>query len=79
MRWAAPRVGATRATILHSQIESATDDSEFVEVYNTGRHFLYVAGTRARDFLMVSCVRPRSEFLENRALEAARRIRVAAA
>ena len=35
------------------------------EVYNTERHLLYVACTRARDQLFVSSVAPASEFLED--------------
>ena len=34
-----------------ARIESAGDDSELEEIYNTERHLLYVACTRARDFL----------------------------
>jgi hypothetical protein len=50
---------------LQSRIESVADDSDLEEVYNTERHLLYVACTRARDYLMVSCVRPGSEFLDD--------------
>jgi superfamily I DNA/RNA helicase len=35
------------------------------EVYNTERHLLYVACTRAREFLLVTSVRPASEFLDD--------------
>lgn len=48
---------------LQSRIESVTDDSDLEEVYNTERHLLYVACTRARDHLLVTGVRPASEFL----------------
>jgi superfamily I DNA/RNA helicase len=34
-------------------------------VYNTERHLLYVACTRARDHLLVTSVRPASEFLDD--------------
>ena len=34
------------------------DQADLEEVYNTERHLLYVACTRARDFLMVSGVWP---------------------
>jgi superfamily I DNA/RNA helicase len=47
------------------RIESAADDSDLEEVYNTERHLLYVACTRARDFLLVSGVKPASEFLDD--------------
>lgn len=50
---------------LQSRIESVTDDSDLEEVYNTERHLLYVACTRARDSLMVSSVSPASEFLDD--------------
>jgi len=48
---------------LKDRIESVTDDSDLEEVYDTERHLLYVACTRARDHLMVSGVSPASEFL----------------
>lgn len=35
------------------------------EVYNTERHLLYVACTRARDHLLVTSVEPASEFLDD--------------
>jgi superfamily I DNA/RNA helicase len=48
---------------LQSRIEEVTDDSDLEEVYNTERHLLYVACTRARDQLLVTGVEPGSEFL----------------
>ncbi len=48
---------------LQSRIEEVTDDSDLEEVYNTERHLLYVACTRARDRLFVTAVEPGSEFL----------------
>lgn len=48
---------------LQSRIEEVTDDSDLEEVYNTERHLLYVACTRARDRLLVTAVEPGSEFL----------------
>jgi len=48
---------------LQSRIESVVDDSDLEEVYNTERHLLYVACTRARDHLLVTGVKPASEFL----------------
>jgi superfamily I DNA/RNA helicase len=45
------------------RIETVADDSQLEEVYNTERHLLYVACTRARDHLIVSGVSPESEFL----------------
>jgi superfamily I DNA/RNA helicase len=50
---------------LQQRIESVTDDADLEEVYNTERHLLYVACTRARDQLMVSGVEPVSEFLDD--------------
>lgn len=48
---------------LQSRIEEVTDESDLEEVYNTERHLLYVACTRARDCLLVTGVAPGSEFL----------------
>jgi superfamily I DNA/RNA helicase len=50
---------------LQSRIETAADDSDLEEVYNTERHLLYVACTRARDHLLVTSVDPASEFLDD--------------
>jgi mRNA-degrading endonuclease RelE of RelBE toxin-antitoxin system len=50
---------------LQSRIESVTDDSDLEEVYNTERHLLYVACTRARDHLLVTACEPGSEFLDD--------------
>ncbi|KAK48176.1 DNA helicase [Caballeronia jiangsuensis] len=47
------------------RIDSASDDVELTEIYNTERHLLYVACTRARDSLHVSAVNPESEFLQD--------------
>ncbi len=48
-----------------ARIESVVDDADLEEVYDTERHLLYVACTRARDFLLVTSVSPASEFLED--------------
>lgn len=48
---------------LQSRIESVGDDGDLQEVYETERHLLYVACTRARDRLFISGVEPTSEFL----------------
>jgi hypothetical protein len=50
---------------LQDRIETVADDSDLEEVYNTERHLLYVACTRARDHLMVTGVEPASEFLDD--------------
>lgn len=47
------------------RIESVTDDADLEEVYNTERHLLYVACTRARDHLLVTGMHPASEFLDD--------------
>ncbi len=47
------------------RIEMVTDDTDLEEVYNTERHLLYVACTRARDHLLVTGVEPASEFLDD--------------
>ncbi|WP_369500862.1 3'-5' exonuclease [Rhodanobacter sp. FW021-MT20] len=47
------------------RLESVADDADLEEVYNTERHLLYVACTRARDHLWVSGVDPVSEFLDD--------------
>jgi len=48
---------------LQERIETVTDTSDLEDVYNTERHLLYVACTRARDHLLVTSVDPASEFL----------------
>ena len=50
---------------LQSRIESVTDESDLEDVYNTERHLLYVAMTRARDHLLVTATDPHSEFLDD--------------
>ncbi len=50
---------------LQERIESVADESDLEEVYQTERHLLYVACTRARDHLLVTAVKPGSEFLED--------------
>jgi superfamily I DNA/RNA helicase len=50
---------------LQERIEVVSDPSDLEEVYNTERHLLYVACTRARDRLLVSGMEPTSEFLQD--------------
>jgi superfamily I DNA/RNA helicase len=50
---------------LQERIETVTDESDLEDVYNTGRHLLYVACTRARDHLLITSTEPSSEFLED--------------
>ena len=47
------------------RIETAADIADLEEIYNTERHLLYVACTRARDHLLVTSVEPASEFLDD--------------
>ena len=47
------------------RIEAITDDADLQEVYDTERHLLYVACTRARDYLLVTSGELPSEFLDD--------------
>ncbi len=47
------------------RIETVTDNSDLAEVYDTERHLLYVACTRARDYLLVTSGNSPSEFLDD--------------
>ena len=53
---------------LQARIETVGDDADLQEVYDTERHLLYVACTRARDHLLVTAVEPGSEFLDDMAV-----------
>ncbi len=48
---------------LQARIETVAEESDLEEVYNTERHLLYVACTRARDHLLVTSGDVPSEFL----------------
>lgn len=50
---------------LQSRIQDIADAADLQEVYNTERHLLYVACTRARDRLLVTATEPASEFLDD--------------
>lgn len=50
---------------LQQRIETVGDDADLKKVYDTERHLLYVACTRARDRLLVTAVEPASEFLDD--------------
>ena len=50
---------------LQSRVEEITDAADLDEVYNTERSLLYVACTRGRDRLLVTGVKPASEFLDD--------------
>jgi superfamily I DNA/RNA helicase len=47
------------------RIETATDETDLEEIYDTERHLLYVACTRARELLLLTALSPGSEFLED--------------
>jgi mRNA-degrading endonuclease RelE of RelBE toxin-antitoxin system len=50
---------------LQERIENVGDESDLEDVYNTERQLLYVACTRARDYLLVTSTTPASEFLDD--------------
>jgi mRNA-degrading endonuclease RelE of RelBE toxin-antitoxin system len=50
---------------LQERIEKVGDDADLQEVYDTERHLLYVACTRARDHLLLTGIEPASEFLDD--------------
>lgn len=50
---------------LQERIEAVGDHADLQDVYDTERHLLYVACTRARDNLLVTGVEPGSEFLDD--------------
>jgi len=47
------------------RMENVADDVDLEEVYDSERHLLYVACTRARDHLLVTGVEPATEFLSD--------------
>lgn len=53
---------------LQERIETVGDDADLQEVYDTERHLLYVACTRARDHLLITGAAPVSEFLDDMTL-----------
>lgn len=67
MEFRAVAVMACDDEVIPSQnrIEAVTDDADLAEVYDTERHLLYVACTRARDFLIVTSGDAPSEFLDD--------------
>jgi len=48
-----------------ARLAGVTEDSDLQDVYETERHLLYVACTRARDRLLVTGREPASEFLDD--------------
>lgn len=67
MEFRAVAVMACDDEVIPSQqrIETVADESDLKEAYDTERHLLYVACTRARDYLLVSGVDPASEFIDD--------------
>lgn len=67
MEFRAVAVMACDDEVIPSQhrIETVTDDADLAEVYDTERHLLYVACTRARDYLLVTSGDAPSEFLDD--------------
>ncbi len=51
--------------LLQQRIDEVADEADLKEVYDTERHLLYVACTRARDRLLVTSTEPASEFLSD--------------
>lgn len=50
---------------LRARLDAVADEADLREVYDTERHLLYVACTRARDRLLVTGTEPPSEFLDD--------------
>jgi superfamily I DNA/RNA helicase len=50
---------------LQERIDAVGDEGDLEEVFNTERHLFYVGCTRARDHLLVTGVKPASEFLDD--------------
>ncbi len=48
-----------------ARIDAIADEGDLEEVYDTERHLLYVACTRARDRLLVTATTPASEFIKD--------------
>ncbi len=55
---------------LQSRVDGATNEDELREVFDTERSLFYVACTRARDRLLLSAVRPVSEFFGDMGISA---------
>jgi superfamily I DNA/RNA helicase len=47
------------------RIETVGDEADLEEIYDSERRLRYVAGTRARDHLLVTGGSPASEFLDD--------------
>ena len=55
---------------LQTRIQAVADEGDLEDAYETERHLLYVACTRARDHLLVTGLNPASEFLDDLSGEA---------
>lgn len=53
------------AILSRARIEAITDHADLEEVYQTERHLLSGACTRARDHLLVTNAGPQSEFVDD--------------
>lgn len=62
-----PKTGAAQLVEVRETVQkiSVADDADLQEVYDTERHLLYVACTRARDHLLVTSGDVPSEFLDD--------------
>ncbi len=50
---------------LDERVADAADEAELDDIYETERRLLYVACTRAREHLLLTGVRPASEYLDD--------------
>lgn len=57
-------IADTFTSSLQARVEEVAD-ADLKDAYETERHLLHVACTRARDYLLVTGLRPWSEFLED--------------
>ena len=55
----------TNSSPLQERIESVADAADLKEAYNAERHLLYVACTRATDYLIITSVKLAAEFLDD--------------
>ncbi len=50
---------------LKARLDAVADETELDDVFDTERQLFYVACTRARDRLMVSGIKPGSQFMSD--------------
>ena len=53
---------------LQARMEAVADETELDDVYETERQLFYVACTRARNRLLITGVKPSSEFIQDLSL-----------